>query len=63
MDEKKAICEQFPNIHIVRTVKQKSKRHRYYMEEQTAPMRLLRRLRGEPELDARRNNYRRRDRR
>ena len=49
VDEKKTILEQYPDVHIVRTVKQKSKRHRYYMEEQGGPMRLLRKLRGEPE--------------
>lgn len=49
MDEKKTIREQYPNVHIVRTVKQKSKRHRYYMEEQSGPMRLLRKIRGESE--------------
>lgn len=48
-DEKKIIREEYPEVHIVRTMKQKSKRHHYYMAEEPGPMRLLRRLRGEPE--------------
>lgn len=44
--EKDAIREQFPDIHIVRTMKQKSKRHHYYCEESRPVMRLLSRLRG-----------------
>lgn len=47
--EKNAICEKYPNVHVVRTMKQRSKRHRYYMAEEPAAMRVLRRLRGEPE--------------
>jgi len=31
--EKELIASTFPNAHIVRTMKQKSKRHRYYCEE------------------------------
>ena len=46
-DEKNAICEKYPNVHIVRTMKQDSKRHHYYMAEAAAPMRLLNTLRGE----------------
>lgn len=49
VDEKKAIREEFPNVHIVRTMKQKSKRHHYYMAEEPAPMKMLQRLRGEQE--------------
>lgn len=49
LDEKKAIKEAFPEVHIVRTMKQHSKRHRYYMEEAQGAMRMLRKLRGEPE--------------
>jgi len=48
-EEKKAIRKEYPRVHIVRTMKQRSKRHRYYMVEEAGPMRLLRRLRGEPE--------------
>lgn len=49
LDEKNAIRERYPNVHIVRTMKQRSNRHHYYMAEEPAPMRLLRRLRGESE--------------
>lgn len=49
VDEKKIIREECPQVHIVRTMKQRSKRHRYYMAEEPAAMRVLRCLRGEPE--------------
>ena len=52
-DEKQAILEKFPNVHIVRTMKQDSKRHRYYMVEESGPMRLLRKMRGLPEEKSR----------
>lgn len=32
-EECEYIREHFPNVYIVRTMKQKSKRHRYYCEE------------------------------
>ena len=32
-EEKDAISKFFPDAHIVRTMRQKSKRHRYYCEE------------------------------
>ena len=44
-EEKKIIKEQYPDVHIVRTMKQDSKRHHYYMTEDKKPMKLLRRLR------------------
>ena len=44
--EKDAISAQFPNAHIVRTMKQKSKRHRYYCEESKPVMRYLNRVRS-----------------
>ena len=44
-DEKKIIHEQYPNVHIVRTMRQDSKRHHYYMTEDKKPMKLLRELR------------------
>lgn len=44
--EKKAICEKYPNVHIVRTMKQDSKRHHYYMVESSGPMRMLNSMRG-----------------
>ena len=43
--EKEIIAERMPNVHIRRTVKQKSKRHRYYMEENKNAMSLLKELR------------------
>lgn len=43
--EKEAISERFPDVHIVRTMKQKSKRHRYYCEETKQVMRFLRKQR------------------
>lgn len=45
--EKDAISMQFPNVHIVRTMKQKSKRHHYYCEESVQVLRFLNRVRGE----------------
>lgn len=44
-EEKTYIQERIPGIHIHRTVKQKSKRHTYYMEESRNAMRLLNDLR------------------
>lgn len=43
--EKEAIVTQFPNTHIVRTMKQKSKRHHYYCEESRPVMRFLSKVR------------------
>lgn len=40
-DEKDYISKNFPRVHIVRTMKQKSKRHRYYCEESPVVMRYL----------------------
>lgn len=44
-EERKIITERLPDIHVRRTVKQKSKRHRYYVEESRDVMRILRLLR------------------
>ena len=44
-EEKKIIHAQYPEVHIVRTMKQDSKRHHYYMTEDKKPMKLLRKLR------------------
>lgn len=46
-EEKEVILERFPNTYFVRTMKQDSHRHRYYMTESPKQMRLLRSLRGE----------------
>lgn len=44
--EKDAISARFPNAHIVRTMKQKSKRHRYYCEETRRVVQFINQLRG-----------------
>lgn len=46
-EEKDAILKLYPNTHIVRTMKQRSKRHRYYCVEDRGVMRLLKKLRGD----------------
>jgi len=43
--EKEAISEHLPNVHIVRTMKNKSKRHHYYCEETKQVKQLLSQLR------------------
>lgn len=45
--EKDKICEMVPSANIHRTVRQKSKRHRYYLEETKEAMIALRKIRGE----------------
>lgn len=45
-DEKTYICEHFPEAHIVRTMRQKSKRHRYFCEESRAVMNYLNSVRS-----------------
>lgn len=45
-EEKKAISAKCPNVHIVRTMRQDSKRHHYYMEESGGAMRMLKMMRG-----------------
>ena len=46
-EEKDYISKEFPKVHIVRTMKQKSKRHHYYCEESRAVMRYLEQIRNE----------------
>lgn len=43
--EKEAIVAQYPDVHIVRTMVNDSRRHHYYMTEDKKPLKLLRRLR------------------
>lgn len=43
--EKEAIVSRFPNVHIARTMKQKSKRHHYYCEESKGVIKLLMQIR------------------
>ena len=45
-EEARLVREKFPNAHIMRTMKQKSKRHRYYCEESKGVMRYLEETRG-----------------
>lgn len=44
-EEAEAVRAKYPDAHIVRTMKQASKRHRYYCEETSATMRFLQELR------------------
>lgn len=46
-NEKEAISTKYPEAHIVRTMKQKSKRHRYYCEETEQVLRFVKSLREE----------------
>jgi len=45
-DERDAVVEAFPHVRMVRTVKQKSKRHRYYCEEDRRVMKFINGLRN-----------------
>lgn len=45
-NEAKAIRENLPNVHIVRTMKQKSKRGHYFCEESRSALRFLESLRS-----------------
>lgn len=45
-EEKEEIRKRFPRAHIVRTMKQKSKRHKYYCEETRAVMEFLKESRA-----------------
>lgn len=51
-EEKEIILKNFPNAHIVRTMKTSSKRHRYYCEETKRVIALLEQLRGEETEDS-----------
>lgn len=44
--EKEALVKRFPNAHIVRTMKKKSKRHRYYCEESFGVVKFINSLRN-----------------
>lgn len=43
---KEIIAEKFPDAHFVRTMKKKSKRHHYYVEETPRVLSYLKELRG-----------------
>lgn len=51
--EKEAITKRFPSAHIVRTMKQKSKRHHYFCEETSRVMAYLKSLRASSEGESR----------
>jgi hypothetical protein len=44
-EEKDVISKRFPNVHIVRTMRQKSKRHHYFCEESRGVMNYLKEAR------------------
>ena len=44
--EKEFITKNLPSAHIRRTVKQKSKRHKYYLEESRKAMQMLAKYRN-----------------
>ncbi len=50
-EEKGALCARFPRLYVVRTMKQKSGRHRYYTEESPEVLRVLGELRGQAPAD------------
>lgn len=58
-DEKFAILERFPKTNIVRTMRQRSKRHHYYCEEAPQVMRLLNSIRGKEDRHAAKSSGRR----
>ena len=49
-EEAKAIRENFSNIQIIRTVKQKSKRGRYFCEENNSVIKFLNKMRNTFEI-------------
>ena len=51
-EEAEIIRERFPKTHIVRTMKQKSKRRRYYCEEHKSVIRFLENYRRSGQLSA-----------
>lgn len=44
--EKEQLLKLFPGVHIVRTMKQKSKRHRYYCAEECGVVEALQKMRN-----------------
>lgn len=45
-EEAKAMREHLPNVHIVRTMKQKSKRGRYFCKESKQAIRFIKNMRN-----------------
>lgn len=59
--EKEVISSRLPDVHIVRTMKQKSTRHHYYCEESKSVMRILKEMRESGDTTSREagaNGYR-----
>lgn len=59
-EETNEIRERFPDVHIVRTVKGRSRRHKYYCTEDKRVMNFLGRYRGnryQEESDGERHRY------
>lgn len=54
-EEKEAISKLYPEAHIVRTMRQKSKRHRYYCEESRGVMNYLSQTRADYSKPARKD--------
>lgn len=49
-EEKEVIARELPYAHIVRTMKQKSKRHHYYCEETSKVMELITKMRDKQKV-------------
>lgn len=49
-EEKEVIAKELPYAHIVRTMKQKSKRHHYYCEETSKVMELITKMRDKQKV-------------
>lgn len=59
--EKDLISSRFPKVHIVRTMKKKSKRHHYYCEEAKSVMSFLKKYRNGNTADKHKSSQRRTD--
>lgn len=59
-DEAMEVRKRCPNAHIRRTMRQKSKRHHYFVEETREVMAVIRAKRGIKETRPRQNNNKRR---
>lgn len=55
-EEKNVIASRYPKVHIVRTMRQKSKRHKYYCVETKAVLKLLEEMR--PDFNAKKRGDR-----
>lgn len=50
-EEKEIIQEELPHVHIVRTMRNKSRRHHYFCSEEVEAVRLINKLRGKDKVD------------